>query len=324
MNLDGSAPEAIAQAAQHLACGELLAFPTETVYGLGARADSDAAVAHIFTAKGRPSDHPLIVHVADAAAALAFTPALPAAATELMAAYWPGPLTVIVPRLAKTAAAAAAQQDSIGLRCPAHPVAQALLRQALSLGVPGVAAPSANRFGHISPTTADHVRAEFDAGLWVLDGGPCAVGIESTIVDCRASQSVLLRPGHITRRQLETTLGQALGARDEHSPRVSGSLASHYAPHAPLRLMKGDLLSQALSVLGQTPLKLAIYCRCLGRTNDSWVRRMPEDPRAVACELFAVLRSFDAQGAQLIWVEEPPDTPEWEGVRDRLLRASCR
>ncbi len=324
MNLDGSAPAVISQAAARLAAGELLAFPTETVYGLGARADDDAAVAQVFAAKGRPVDHPLIVHVVDATAALAFTPALPESAQRLMSAYWPGPLTVIVPRRPEIAAAAAGGQDSIGLRCPAHPVAQALLREALAVGVAGVAAPSANRFGRISPTTAAHVRAEFDAALWVLDGGPCEVGIESTIVDCRATQAVLLRPGQITRSQIETTLSEPLGWRDAHSPRVSGSLASHYAPRAPLRLMNAALLSQALSLLGEVPLKLAVYSRLPLRTlaGGVWVQRMPEEPDQVAHELFAVLRHFDEQGVQLIWVEEPPDTPQWEGVRDRLLRAS--
>jgi L-threonylcarbamoyladenylate synthase len=324
MKLDGTLPEAIAKAAQHLAEGHLLAFPTETVYGLGARADQDAAVAQIFTVKERPRDHPLIVHVADAEAALAFTPALPETARQLMATYWPGPLTVVVPRRADVAASAAAHQDSIGLRCPAHPVAQALLKEARSLGVPGVAAPSANRFGRLSPTTADHVRAEFDSGLWILDGGPCAVGIESTIVDCRSDQAVLLRPGQITRPQLEATLARALGERDTQSPRVSGSLASHYAPRAPLRLMTAELLSQALSMLGDAPLNLAVYSRLALRPMGSAmrIRRMPDDPHAVAHELFSVLRGFDEEGVQLIWVEDPPETPDWEGVRDRLLRAS--
>ena len=324
MKLDGTLPEAIAKAAQHLADGHLLAFPTETVYGLGARADQDAPVAQIFTAKERPRDHPLIVHVADAEAALAFTPALPETALQLMSAYWPGPLTVVVPRRADVAASAAAHQESIGLRCPAHPVAQALLKEARSLGVAGVAAPSANRFGRLSPTTAEHVRAEFDPGLWILDGGPCSVGIESTIVDCRSEQAVLLRPGQITRPQLEATLARALGERDAQSPRVSGSLTSHYAPRAPLRLMTAELLSQALSMLGDAPLNLAVYSRLPLRPMGSAmrIRRMPDDPHAVAHELFAVLRGFDEEGVQLIWVEDPPETPDWEGVRDRLLRAS--
>ncbi len=328
MQLDGSDPTVIARAADRLAAGELVAFPTETVYGLGARADRDDAVAKIFEAKGRPSDHPLIVHVADAAAALAFTPALPATAQRLMAAHWPGPLTVIVERLPGIAAAAAGGQDSVGLRCPSHPVAQALLRAAAAVGVAGVAAPSANRFGRISPTAAAHVRAEFDEALWVLDGGACEVGIESTIVDCRATQPVLLRPGQLARPQLEALLGQPVAQRTAFSPRVSGDLESHYAPDAPLRLMPAALLSQALSMLESVPaggpLKLAVYSRLPSRelAGGGWVRHMPDGPDAVAHELFAVLRGFDERGAKIIWVEEPPDTPEWEGVRDRLRRAS--
>jgi L-threonylcarbamoyladenylate synthase len=329
MLLDGTSPEVIQRAAQRLAQGELIAFPTETVYGLGARADSDTAVAKIFTAKGRPSDHPLIVHVVDAAAALAFTPHLPEAAQKLMQTHWPGPLTLVLDRHPHMGAAAAGGQNSIGLRCPAHPQAQALLRAALDLGVPGVAAPSANRFGRISPTTAAHVVADFEPELWVLDGGPCDVGIESAIVDCRPHQPVMLRPGQIDRLQLESLLGQPLGVRDAQSPRVSGNLASHYAPRAPLRLMTAPMIGQALAVLlgdaSQAPLKLAVYSRQppTRPAPGMLVHRMPDVPDAAAHELFAVLRSFDEQGAQLIWVEEPPDAPEWEGVRDRLLRAAA-
>ncbi|MFM2450829.1 MAG: hypothetical protein RIS44_3279 [Pseudomonadota bacterium] len=329
MRLDGTSADVIQQAAQRLAQGELVAFPTETVYGLGARADDDTAVAKIFSAKGRPSDHPLIVHVVDAAAALAFTPHLPDSAQKLIKAHWSGPLTLVMDRHPHIGAAAAGGQNSIGLRCPAHPVAQALLRAAFDLGVPGVAAPSANRFGRISPTTATHVEADFDPELWVLDGGPCDVGIESTIVDCRPNQPVLLRPGQISRAQLESLLSQPLAVRDAHSPRVSGNLASHYAPRAPLRLMTAPMIGQALAVLlgdsSQVPLRLAVYSRHpLTRPAPGMqVHRMPDAPDAVAHELFAVLRSFDEQGAQLIWVEEPPDAPEWEGVRDRLLRAAA-
>jgi L-threonylcarbamoyladenylate synthase len=333
MLLDGTSAESIQRAAQRLAQGELVAFPTETVYGLGARADSDAAVAKIFSAKGRPSDHPLIVHVVDGAAALAFTPRVPETAQKLMQAYWPGPLTLVLDRRSEMGAAAAGGQGSIGVRCPAHPVAQALLRAAFELGLPGVAAPSANRFGRISPTTAAHVVADFDPGLWVLDGGPCDVGIESTIVDCRPRQPVLLRPGQINRTQIEALLEQPLGVRDALSPRVSGNLAAHYAPQAPLRLMTAPMMGQALAVLlgdmspavSPVPLKLAVYSRHPpARPGPGMlVHRMPNAPDAAAHELFAVLRSFDEQGAQLIWVEEPPDAPEWEGVRDRLLRAAA-
>ncbi|HZF80226.1 MAG TPA: L-threonylcarbamoyladenylate synthase, partial [Rubrivivax sp.] len=195
--VQGSDPVALQRAADQLARGELVAFPTETVYGLGARADDDAPVAAIFAAKGRPADHPLIVHIASLQAAQWFAPDIHPAAQRLMAAFWPGPLTLILARRPGRAAAAAGGQDSIGLRMPAHPVAQALLAAAAQLGVPGVAAPSANRFGRVSPTRAAHVAQEFGPALMVLDGGDCEVGIESAIVDCSGAQPTLLRPGQL-------------------------------------------------------------------------------------------------------------------------------
>ena len=206
MVLEGSDPASIATCAAALKAGELVAFPTETVYGLGADADNDAAVAKIFSAKGRPSDHPLIVHVPDTgpgAPGLAhFAEQVPQFAQRLVQAFWPGPLTLILPRRAGVGSAAAGGQDSIGLRCPAHPVAQALLHACSALGVRGLAAPSANQFGRVSPTTAAHVAGEFGASLLILDGGACAVGIESTIIDCTRGAPVLLRPGAITPEQV--------------------------------------------------------------------------------------------------------------------------
>ncbi|MES2889152.1 MAG: L-threonylcarbamoyladenylate synthase [Pseudomonadota bacterium] len=325
MILPGLQLDAVERAARHLAQGALVAFPTETVYGLGARADDDAAVARIFHAKGRPSDHPLIVHVADAAAAQHFAASWPAdTAQRLAQAFWPGPLTLIVARRPDVGAAAAGGQNSIGLRCPAHPVAQALLQAAQGQGVWGVAAPSANRFGRISPTTAAHVATEFDDELWVLDGGPCAVGIESTIIDCTRPQPVLLRPGVLLRAQIEAVLEQTLGEPGIGAPRASGTLAAHYAPRAPLRLMGGEALSTALQVLGASPLKLAVYAHSVKRVPSGvLLRRMPTDATAAAQELFAVLRELDDRAVQLIWVETPPAGPEWEGVRDRLQRAAA-
>lgn len=324
MRLDGNDPLAIERAAAALAAGELVAFPTETVYGLGARADDDAAVAQIFALKGRPADHPLIVHVADAADAHLFTDAMPVLAQRLMDAFWPGPLTVIVPRAAKMARAAAGGQTSIGLRCPAHPVAQALLRQARAHGVPGVAAPSANRFGRISPTQAAHVESEFGAALMVLDGGACDVGIESSIVDCSRGHAVLLRPGVLTPERIEAAAGEPLRSADALAPRAPGSLESHYAPRARLRLMAPKMLQSALQMLGDPPPGLAVYSRTVRPTAAGvrW-RPMPSQPRQAAFELFSTLRDLDAEGVQLIWVEEPPPGPEWDGVRDRLQRAAA-
>jgi len=326
MLLDARQPDAIAAAAAHLAAGELLALPTETVYGLGARADDDAAVAKIFAAKGRPADHPLIVHVADAADAEAFAAELPPVARRLMAAFWPGPLTVIVPRKPGVGAAAAGGQDTIGLRCPAHPVARDLLVAARALGVAGVAAPSANRFGRVSPTQARHVVDEFEPGLWVLDGGDCEVGIESSIVDCSRAHPVLLRPGVLTPAEIEAAAGEPLRAPDAQAPRASGTLVAHYAPRAVVRLYAADALHLALAesgVAGGAVEGLAVYSRSVEVPAGLIARRMPAQAKAAAHELFAVLRELDAAGAREIWIEMPPPGSEWDGVRDRLSRAAA-
>lgn len=328
MILDGTSQACVTRAAQALARGELVAFPTETVYGLGADAANDAAVAKIFAAKGRPSDHPLIVHVPDAQAVDAFAARVPAFADKLMQAFWPGPLTLILHRRAGVAAAAAGGQDSIGLRCPSHEVAHALLIACAGAGVRGLAGPSANRFGRVSPTTAQHVEAEFDPSLLVLDGGPCRVGIESTIVDCTRGAPVLLRPGMITAAQIERACGERLrvpGELEGSAPRASGTLESHYAPHAKVRLMDAQALQTALDVLGSDAQGIAVYSRAILTTPSTRVlrRRMPDEAAEAARQLFAVLREFDAQGVRLIWVETPPDAPEWAGVRDRLQRAAA-
>ncbi len=332
--LRGDDPVALAAAAQRLTDGGLVAFATETVYGLGARADDGTAVAAIFAAKGRPADHPLIVHVVDPAQAAHFAADLPASARRLMAAFWPGPVTVIVPRAPGVAAAAAGGQASIGLRCPSHPVAQALLREAALRGVAGVAAPSANRFGRISPTRAAHVVQEFGPDLWVVDGGDCPVGIESTIVDCSRGRPVLLRPGVLTRAELEAALGEALHDADQQAPRAPGTLASHYAPRARLRLWPAAALAPAATASAPAPpphaapqqsgKSLAVYSRRVGDGPPGalW-RRMPDSPVAVAQELFAVLRELDDTGVAEIWVEQPPEDPAWDGVRDRLHRAAA-
>ncbi len=362
MILDGQAPGAIARAAQAIRAGELLGLPTETVYGLAADADNAQAIAKIFHAKGRPPDHPLIVHVFNEASVAHFAQAVPDFAHALMHAFWPGPLTLILPRRPEVAAAAAGGQNSIGLRCPSHPVAQALLAACQATvddaGQPlvpvwGVAAPSANQFGRVSPTTAAHVQSEFGADLLILDGGPCDVGIESTIIDCTRGMPVLLRPGAITVEQVQRVCGLTVRlpgemlAPDAPAPRASGTLESHYAPSAKVRLMDAPALQQALDVLGSEldnttrqaagqassagtgqPLGgpgIAVYARTplKSRSAQVLIRRMPDDAVATAQQLFALLREFDAQGVQLIWIETLPDAPEWDGVRDRLQRASA-
>ena len=325
MRLDGQDPQAVDRAAELIAAGELVAFATETVYGLGARADDDAAVAKIFAAKGRPADHPLIVHVAQPEQADAFAAEIGPLARRLIDAFWPGPLTLILPRRAGIGAAAAGGQDSIGLRCPSHPVAQALLRAAHARGVAGIAAPSANRFGRVSPTTAAHVEEEFGDALAVLDGGACEIGIESSIVDCTRGHPVLLRPGLLGAERIAQAAGEALRAPDDAAPRASGTLASHYAPRAKVRLMSGSMLNTALQLLGQERLNLAVYSRSVPLNAAPGVRhrRMPARPEGAAHELFSVLRELDAEGVHLIWVEEPPPDPAWDGVRDRLQRAAA-
>ena len=339
MILAGPQAESIAAAADTLRAGGLLGLPTETVYGLAADAQNPAAVARIFSAKGRPAEHPLIVHVLDAAAAAHFASEIPAFAQALMQAFWPGPLTLILPRRAGVAGAAAGGQDSIGLRCPAHPVALGVLAACAGLAppMPGLAVPSANRFGRVSPTTAAHVQDEFGPALLILDGGPCAVGIESTIVDCTRGQPVLLRPGAITPAELAAVCGQAvmqpqdLADSARAAPRASGTLESHYAPRARVRLMTADALRAALQAAAgpDAAQALAIYARSL-RASDlltqgaglQW-RQMPLSASAAAQQLFAVLRELDSTGVNAIWVETPPNTSDWAGVRDRLERAAA-
>ena len=336
------APESIAACVDAVRAGDLIGLPTETVYGLGADADNGTAVSKIFAAKGRPADHPLIVHVAGFDGGMAgvahFAAQVPPFAQQLMAAFWPGPLTLILPRRAGVGGAAAGGQNSIGLRCPAHPVAQAVLT-ALRRPAPGqrevwgVAAPSANRFGRVSPTTAAHVQSELGQDLLILDGGPCTLGIESTIIDCTHGAPVLLRPGSISSAQIEQACGQklltqeALAARGQQAPKASGTLESHYAPNAKVRLMDAKALQTALDLLGQD-LKaptIAVYARSVLKTPSRHIllRTMPGNAAAAAQELFAVLRELDQQGVKLIWVETPPAGLPWDGVRDRLQRASA-
>jgi L-threonylcarbamoyladenylate synthase len=328
---------AVAQAAQALRDGHLVGLPTETVYGLAANATDDAAVAQIFVAKGRPADHPLIVHVASAAQVPVFASQVPGFAQALIDAFWPGPLTLILPRQSGVATASAGGQDSIGLRCPSHPVAQRLLQTCAAMGVQGVSAPSANRLGRVSPTTAAHVQSELGTDLLILDGGECAVGIESTIVDCTRAAPVLLRPGVLTPQQLSEACGVSVitpDVPDAEAPRASGTLASHYAPSAQVQLMSAANLQMALDAYGQATSnhvavagRVAVWSRSVLRVPEAYAAQiqwqpMPQDPAECAHQLFAQLRAFDAQGVAQIWVELPPLSPAWDGVLDRLTRAA--
>lgn len=322
MILDGKVQAHLSQAVHALARGELVGLPTETVYGLAADACNDDAARKIYSAKGRPADHPLIVHIADASQASHFARDIPDFAQALMARYWPGPLTLILHRQPAVAPVPSAAQDTIGLRSPSHPVAHALLQACAAQGIHGLAAPSANRFGRVSPTCARHVADEFGPDLLVLDGGDCPVGIESTIVDCTRGAPVVLRPGDIPRSDIETgSHWQPLGPE----PSAPGTLKAHYAPHAKVRLMDAKSLQTALDVLGDDAPAMGVYAR--SRIHSSAkklvLRSMPDDPRDVARELFACLRWFDKRGVRLIWIETPPDDASWEAVHDRLQRAAA-
>lgn len=336
---ESPAPDAarIAQAARRLRDGGLVAFPTETVYGLGGDAENPQAIERIYAAKGRPSNHPVIVHVAPGANLLHWASSVPQAAQRLVDHFWPGPLTLILPRAANIPAAVAGGQDTIGLRCPSHPVAQALLQAFAALkpsGQGGVAAPSANKFGQVSPTRAVHVRAEFpelgEDALIILEGGASQVGIESTIIDLsRLEQGVgpvLLRPGHITAEQVSAVLGQPVGLPDAAAPRVSGSLKAHYAPRTPLRLVQGDALvaavQQALQAGGS--VALAVFQPTgLMHTGIVAEHLCAADPNTFARDLYHLLRMLDSFGAGQIIVQAPPDTPAWQAVHDRLGRAAA-
>jgi L-threonylcarbamoyladenylate synthase len=340
-------PESIAVCARAISAGGLIGLPTETVYGLGADADNATAVSAIFTAKGRPADHPLIVHVAAFDGGMSgvahYCAQVPPFAQQLMSAFWPGPLTLILPRRDGVGAAAAGGQNSIGVRCPSHAVAQSLLSLLRKPAegqrvVWGIAAPSANQFGRVSPTTAAHVQSEMGDDLLILDGGPCDVGIESTIIDCTRGAPVLLRPGNITSAQVEAACGQKMLSKEElatlsgSAPRASGTLESHYAPSAKVRLMHAKALQQALDFLGPDLDKsvhvhpsIAVYARTALKSPAQKIlmRRMPSDAAVTAHELFSALRELDAQQVKLIWVETPPEGQAWDGVRDRLQRASA-
>lgn len=307
----------IRRAAQILRAGGLVAFPTETVYGLGADATNRDALARLYAVKRRPADHPVIVHFADAERAFAWAREIPEPAKKLAARFWPGPLTLILKRSALAADFVTGGQDTAGVRVPSHPVAHELLK---SFGG-GIAAPSANRFGLLSPTTAAHVRADLGGEVdLVLDAGPSEIGIESTIVDFSRGAPVLLRPGKITRADLESVLGIAVEEKDTDSPRHPGALERHYAPRTAARLVAPHALDAEIARLGARVAVLA-FSRPDERV-DYWIR-MPREPQAFAQRLYAALRELDAAGCEAILIESPPEGPAWAAVRDRLLRATA-
>lgn len=322
--------DAIRAAARRLEQGELVAFPTETVYGLGADAENPAAVAKIYAAKGRPANHPVIVHLAPGADLGYWAAAIPPQAQQLIDAFWPGPLTLILKRAAHVPDAVSGGQDSIGLRCPSHPVAQALLRE-FRQGRGGVAAPSANKFGHVSPTTAQHVRDEFGTGpaspvQCVLDGGQSEVGIESTILDLSRMAThgpVLLRPGHVSAARIGEVLGVAPRLPDAAAPRASGTLEAHYAPSTPVALVAPALLAETVRRLHCGGRRTALLRRTASPESQAIAQlQLPATPAGYAHDLYAALRAMDNAKADIILVEAPPADSDWQGVNDRLRRAA--
>jgi L-threonylcarbamoyladenylate synthase len=311
----------VGDAARRLAAGEVIALPTETVYGLGADAANEKAVAKIFALKGRPADHPLIVHFADPQAIGAWAASVPREARILAAHFWPGPLTMILRKSARVPGIVTGGQDTVGLRCPSHPVAQELLAEFARVGSGIVAAPSANKFGQVSPTTAAHVREEFGPDLFILDGGACDVGLESTIVDVSRGRPVLLRPGKITREDIAHVLGAEPAERDAAAPRASGTLAAHYAPRTALAIVEAAALDIELA----RPANVAVLALREPPPTayvTAWITA-PFDVGRYAHDLYANLRKLDGSGAKRIVVEAPPTTPPWEAVNDRLYRAAA-
>ena len=372
----------IIEAAAALQRGDLVALPTETVYGLGADAANPDAIKKIFVAKGRPEDHPLIVHIAKGAPLGHWAVQVPAAAHQLIAAFWPGPLTLILKRSKRIPLEVTGGQETVGIRCPAHPMAQALLAAFAKIGSGIIAAPSANKFGHVSPTTAQHVRDEFGDAvghtardmIYLLDGGACDVGIESTILDLSRDFPVLLRPGAISSEQIRDVIGKMPLTREEaetaaepeaeaavekeienwpgakvsakklpgarHAiesavPRVSGSLAAHYAPHTPLALLTAVQLQAKIDALLDAGKRVAV----LAFTAQPKVKPSPvgvgirnarrlvwitgeADPAGYAQGLYANLRTLDAAETEMILVEAPPASTPWDAINDRLSRAA--
>jgi L-threonylcarbamoyladenylate synthase len=338
-------PTRLQQAVALLQAGGLVAFPTETVYGLGADAANPEAVAGVFAAKGRPADHPLIVHLADAGHLAQWAEAIPQTAWALAAAFWPGPLTLILKKQAWVPLAVTGGQDTIGLRVPAHPLARELLRAFATARAPmpaGIAAPSANRFGRISPTTAAHVHEELgDRVSLILDGGSCEVGIESTIVDLSRVAPEILRPGAISAEEIARVIGvsplshlreagQGQGGRAQgpplrDAPRVSGSLAAHYAPRTALRLVEASALPVEAVRLAQSGQRVAVLAHSVVDPGDarlSWQSLNP-DPAVYAHDLYASLRAMDALGMDALLVESVPASSSWRAIADRLGRAAA-
>ena len=311
----------IETAVQTLRDGELVAFPTETVYGLGANAQNPAAVRRVFEVKGRPANHPVIVHLDSPRFLHRWVREVPQSATRLAEVFWPGPLTMVMPRAANVHDVITGGQDTIAIRVPAHPMAQQLLT---AFGG-GIAAPSANRYGRLSPTRAEHVREEFgDALRVILDGGECQIGLESTIVAFEGAEVRLLRPGAVTVAQIKSVVGELLVGADVGSPRVPGSPPTHYAPSTPLTIVAAgeiDAQADAASTGGRRVAVLAQRLPLRSHKYVTWINA-GRRPETFARDLYTNLRTLDKAGCQRILVQAVPDGERWDAVRDRLLRAA--
>jgi L-threonylcarbamoyladenylate synthase len=312
----------IETAVQALRDGELVAFPTETVYGLGANAQNPAAVRKIFEAKGRPANHPVIVHLDSPRYLHRWVREVPDGATRLAESFWPGPLTMVLPRAANVHDVITGGQDTIAIRVPAHPMAQQLLT---AFGG-GIAAPSANRYGRLSPTRAEHVREELGETIRViLDGGECQIGLESTIVSFEAGGSVrLLRPGSVTAAQMRAVVGELLVGADDVSPRVPGSARTHYSPSTPLIIVPPgeiDAQADAASSGGRRVAVLAQRLPLRSHKYVTWINA-GRRPESYGRDLYTNLRTLDKAGCQRILVQDVPDGERWDAIRDRLLHAA--
>lgn len=331
-NAQASAPaginnDEIKTASNLLKAGQLVAFPTETVYGLGCDASNPEALARLYRVKGRPGDHPVIVHLASVDQLKDWAETVPEQALALADKLWPGPMTLILKKKNSVLAAVSGGQDTVGLRVPSHPTALALLKEFAS----GIAAPSANRHGRISPTSAAHVESELgDLVAKVLDGGPCSVGIESTIIDLSGETPRILRPGMITLSQIEEILQSSKSSEaqksqgDAPAPRAPGTLSSHYAPSTSLKLFSHLNLPRALATAENLQMKVSVMafsdqikCAAVIQWNQ-----LSEDPNECARQLYATMRELDNSGADYIIAEEPPELGEWMGILDRLRRAA--
>lgn len=324
--LDKGVRRQLEEAVAALKSGGIVAFPTETVYGLGADAGNREAVKKIFAIKGRPADHPLIVHIGDAGLLENWARDIPQTAWALAEYFWPGPLTMILRRQSGVLSEVTGGQETVGLRMPSHPIALELLR---GFGG-GVAAPSANRFGRISPTLAEHVRAELgDRVDLIIDGGSCQVGVESTIVDLTSGTPVVLRPGSVTISTISEVLGKEIlvGRKGSSMVRVPGTLDSHYAPDMPLRILPVDLLQLEAIRLSERGLKVALMARSellLNRSSSGNIGnyKMPSDPEGYAHDLYATLHRISGENFDCILVEALPLDDSWQGIADRLTRAA--